>query len=107
MYILKHTSTVKYEDDNTLGSRGDTPLKALEDAKTDTKSAITWYKNNQMQANAIKFYYMHISKDTDRDCQCEGINIKSEDMVKMLGMNIDKELKFTSHVTEVIRKCAY
>ncbi len=28
-------------------------------------------------------------------------------MVKMLGINIDKKLKFTSHVTEVIRKCAY
>ncbi len=41
------------------------------------------------------------------DFQCEGINIKSEDMVKMLGNHIDKKLKFTSHVTEVIRKCAY
>ncbi len=51
---------------------------------------------------------MHTSKDTDTDFQCEGINIKSEDMVKMLGINIDKNRKkFTSHVTEVIRKCAY
>ncbi len=60
-----------------------------------------------MQANATIFHYMHTSKDTDTDYQCEGINIKSEDMVKMLGINIDKKLKFTSHVTEVIRKCAY
>ncbi len=58
-----------------------------------------------MQANATNFHYMHTSKDTD--FQCEGINIKSKDMVKMLGINIDKKLKFTSHVTEVIRKCAY
>ncbi len=36
MYILKHTSAVNYADDNTLGSRGDTLWKALEDAKTDT-----------------------------------------------------------------------
>ncbi len=50
---------------------------------------------------------MHTSKDTDTDFQCEGINIKSEDMVKMFGINIDKKLKFTSYVTEVIRKCAY
>ncbi len=67
-----------------------------------------WYKNNQMQANATKFHYKHTSKDTDTDFQCEGINIKSEDMVKMFGINIDKKtLKFTSHATEVIRKCAY
>ncbi len=53
-----------------------------------------------MQANATKFHYMHTSKDTDTYFQCEGINIKSEDMVKMLGINIDKRMKFTSHVTE-------
>ncbi len=82
MYILKHTSAVNYADDNTLGSRGDTLWKALEDAKTDTNSVITCYKNNQMQANATKFHYMHSSKDTNTDFQCEGINIKSEDICK-------------------------
>ncbi len=82
MYILKQTSAVNSADDNTLGSRGDTMWKALEDATTDTKSAITWYKNNQMQANATKFHYMHTIKGTDTNFQCEGINIKSEDMVK-------------------------
>ncbi len=60
-----------------------------------------------MQANATQFHYMHTSKDTDTDFQCGGINIKSEDMVKMLGINIDKYLKFTSHVTQVIRKYKY
>ncbi len=47
-------------------------------------------RTTKMQANATKFHYMHTSKDTDTDFQCEGINIKSEDMVKMLGINIDK-----------------
>ncbi len=83
MYILKHTSTLNYSENNTFGSRGDTLWKALEDAKTDAKSALTLYKNNQMQANATKFHYMHTSKDTDSDFQYEGIHIKSEDMVKM------------------------
>ncbi len=44
-----------------------------------------------MQANVTKFHYMHTSKDTDTDFQCESINIKSEDMVKMLGININKK----------------
>ncbi len=34
---------------------------------------------------------MHTSKDIDTDIQCEGINIKSEYMVKMLAINIDKK----------------
>ncbi len=44
-----------------------------------------------MQANVTQFNYMHTSEDTDTDFQCEGINIKSEDMVKMLGINIDNK----------------
>ncbi len=88
MYILKHTSAVNYADDSTLGSRGDTLWKALEDVKTNTKSAITWYKNNQMPHNSC---ICTLAKATDTDFQCEGINIKSEDMVKMLGINIDKK----------------
>ncbi len=76
-------------------------------AKIDTKSAITLYKNNQMHANATKFNYMHTSIYTEIYFQCEYINIKYEDMVQMLGISIDKKLKFTSHVTEVIRKYAY
>ncbi len=44
-----------------------------------------------MQANAKTFHYMHTSKDTDTDFQCEGIDIKSEDMVKMLGINMIKK----------------
>ncbi len=60
-----------------------------------------------MQANAPNFHYMHINMDTNTDFQCEDINIKSEDMVKMLGINIDKNLKFTSPFTGVIRKWVY
>ncbi len=58
----------------------------VEDAKTDTKLAITWYKNNHMQANATKFHYMPTCMDTDTDVQCEDINIISEDLVNMLGL---------------------
>ncbi len=60
-----------------------------------------------MQANATKFHFMHSSIDTDTDLECEGISIKSEEVVKMLGINIDKKLKFTFHITEVIRKYIY
>ncbi len=43
-----------------------------------------------MQANATKFHYKHTSKWVHRH-RCKGINIQSEDMVKMLGINIDKK----------------
>ncbi len=60
MYILKHTSAVNYADDNTLGSKVDTLWKGLEDAKSDTKSAITWYKKQQNAGKCHKIpLYAH------------------------------------------------
>ncbi len=42
---------------------------------------------------------------TDTDIQCEDIGIKSEDMVQMLGINIEQKMIITSHVKEVISNC--
>ncbi len=71
--------------------------KALEDAKTDTTSAMTLYKNNQMYANATKFHYMHTSMDIDKYFQCEDINIKSDDIVKICNSSL-------MYILEVIQK---
>ncbi len=55
-----------------------------------------------MQENATKFHFMNATMDTDTDVQYEDISINSEDMVKMLGINIDiNKLKFISFVIEV------
>ncbi len=50
---------------------------------------------------------MYTSMGTNTHVQCEDISIKSEYMAKILGINIDKKLKFALRVTDVIRKCAY
>ncbi len=62
MYILKHSITVNYADDNTLCANGETLGEALERVRQDTEAATDWFNNNKMQANPIKFQYMHTSK---------------------------------------------
>ncbi len=48
-----------------LCAKGETLGEALERARQDTEAAINWFDNNKMQANPIKFQYMHTSKTED------------------------------------------
>ncbi len=65
MYILENSSPVNNADDNTLLATGETLMEAVEDVKKDTKAAIDWFDENQMQANPFKFQFMHTSKKED------------------------------------------
>ncbi len=60
-----------------------------------------------MQANPVKFQFMHTSKKEDVEFECRNIKIESEESVKLLGINIDNMLKFTQHVSDIIRKCGF
>ncbi len=50
---------------------------------------------------------MHTSKNEDVEFKCRNIKIESEESVKLLGINIDYMLKFTQHVSDIIRKCGF
>ncbi len=73
MYILKHSITVNYADDNTLCAKGETLGEALERVRQDIEATIDWFDNNKMQANPIQFQYMHTSKTEDIVFECKYI----------------------------------
>ena len=52
--------------------------------KKDTEAAIDWFDENQMQANPVKFQFMHTSKNEDDEFECRNIKIESEESVKLL-----------------------
>jgi hypothetical protein len=107
MYILKKSSAVNYADDNTLCASGKTLANAIENVKQDTESAIDWFDENQMQANPVKFQFMYTSDEKNVVFECRDMTIEAEESVKLLGINIDYKLKFTQHVSDVIRKCGF
>ncbi len=103
----KHSIPVNYADNNTLCAKGETLGEALERVRQDTEAAIQWFDNNKMQANPIKFQYMHNSKTEDIVFECKDIQIQADEIAKLLGIDIDNMLKFTEHVTGVIKKCEF
>ncbi len=73
MYILENSSPVNYADHNTLSATGETLMEAVEGVKKDTEAAIDWFDENQMQANPVKFLFMHTSKYEDVEFKCRNI----------------------------------
>ncbi len=88
MYILENSSPVNYADDNTLLATGGTLMEAVEDVKKDTEAAIDWLDENQMQANPVKFQFMHTCKNEDVEFECRNIKIESEESVNFLASTL-------------------
>ena len=72
--------------------------------------ALTWLKQNQMIANPEKFHALLIRKD-QTNTSGENFNIqekmvKSEETVKLLGIQLDYKMNFEQHISELCRKAA-
>ena len=62
-----------------------------------------------MKVNPDKFQAIAIGKNTQSKNISFNLNgniIKTEDEVKLLGVTIDYELKFNSHITNICRKAS-
>ncbi len=103
IFALKHTHPVTYADDNTLCAISDFLQDTIQKLVADGNIAIDWFTNNDMMANPSKFQFM-TTGDSNVILTLRGVTIEQDNYVKLLGVNIDKKLKF--HVNEVIRKTA-
>ena len=98
-----------YTDDNTLGhSHVDINVVRykLENA---SKSAIHWFGVNFMKANPEKFQVALFSRDRDVNLEIniDGIVVKNDAYVKLLGVTFDRKLTFNKHISGMCRKSAY
>ena len=67
----------------------------------DSLTLIDWFTENQMKANPDKFQVIAIGKKTKNENISFNLNgniIKCEDEVKLLGVTIDFELNFNTHI---------
>ena len=112
-FFLEKTLLANYADDNTTyGVEKDvmTLLKSLEsDTYTDTYTVLNWFRFNEMKPNQGKCHL--IVADIDRKnydsrsfVYLEDAFLESEDVVKLLGILIDKELTFEGHIKLLLKK---
>ena len=98
-----------YADDNTLSFIHKDLLHLKSVLEQESQILISWFDQNLMKANPDKFQAICIGKKTHDNIESFQIgqtNIKCDDSVTLLGINIDYMLKFDAHVSEICKKAS-
>ena len=77
----------------------------------ETEAALNWIEANEMIANPEKFHLMFLSPNkqdliNQQFIEIRGISLKSETKFTLLGVDIDNQLTFHSHINNICRKAA-
>ena len=102
-FFVKDSKIANYADDNTAYSTANTIEDLLKVLESETSIILDWFRKNEMKSNDEKCKL--IVANTDNISLNVGSDlIQSHNTVELLGIKIDNELKFTDHVTNLIKK---
>ncbi len=102
--------TTNYADDNSLAFIDHHINVIKKDLELASEVAIQWFKVNCMNANVSKFQALCVSRDVNPpilELCIDGVVIRSELHVKLLGVHFDQWLSFNYHITEMCKKASY
>ena len=107
-YVLdKQCNLYNYADDNTLVNSDACILSLKSKLEKSANMASHWFANNHMKSNFSKFQAMILNNHPD-SCEISlrvaNTDVKLNDCVKLLGVYIDYELKFTNHVDHLCKR---
>ena len=108
-FFVNQAVIYNYADDNTLSfihANIEVLKKVLED---ESCILIDWFFKNFMKANPSKFQAICIGKnahDGITSFNIDSVEIKCDDNVTLLGINIDFMLRFDDHVSEICKKAS-
>ena len=87
-----------YADDEQIYDSDKDPLELDKRIQNQVSAANLWFDNNGMIANATKHQAMILGQ-TDHQ-----FSFPTKDSLDLLGMTIDKELRFNDHITTICKK---
>ena len=105
--FINEVELVNFADDNTIYTSKKDVKEVLKVLEKESKSAIDWFKTNDMTVNSDKFQAMILSSDKKEKKYDLNINnsiISSEKSVTLLGIEIDNKLNFDKQVSNICRK---
>ena len=111
-FHIPDSNLTLYADDHQLYVTGKTYEEAESTLKTQGQQALTWYRNNFLLANSNKFQSLTINpRNLDADKKGSVLTIANDkimktEQIKLLGVNIDENLDFTQHISEICTKAS-
>ena len=107
--FIYETELCNFADDNTIYASDKHIDNVLTKLKNELRRLLKWFANNSMVANKEKFQLMFLGaekdvKYEDLSVTIDKIVIKATENVKLLGIDIDNKLKFTTHIEKMCSK---
>ena len=108
-FFLDKTLLANYADDNTTYGVEKDVMTLLKSLESDTNKVLEWFRFNEMKPNQGKCHLIvadvnHKNYDSKSFVYLEDAFLESEDIVKLLGILIDKELTFEDHINWLLKK---
>ena len=108
--LLKTQSVHNFADNNTLSMFEETIQNLIALLENESNTAIEWFQNNKMMVNPGKFQAIIIDKKkkchTNETLKIGDKIIKASSSVKLLGVQIDDQLNFNLHISNICRSAA-
>ena len=109
-YFTEKTSVHNFEDDNTISMFKETIKNLIAFLETQSNTATAWFQNNKMMVNPGKFQGIIADKKkkchTNETLKIGDKIIKASSSVKLLGVQIDDQLNFNLHISNICRSAA-
>ena len=103
-YLFINTDACNFADDTTL-SAGDVDLETLlHNLEDDTLSAILWFENNYMKLNQGKCHFLTHGTTEVLWAKVGKEMIWESKAEKLLGVTVDKNLTFNTHLSNLCKK---
>ena len=109
-YFLENMCVLyNYADDNNIGYSHSDPEALVHRLEDCGKVAIKWFKNNDMEANPSKFQGLLCLYGNQRapdKITIANVEIPFSVNVKLLGVTVDSNLNFDTHISNICKKSA-
>ena len=102
LLFIKEIDVFNFTDGTTLYKCGSDLDTVLENLEMDANIAINWLNNNEMVVNPKKFQLMFVAKNKSRKSFVG--KTKSSGRVGLLGIALDKNVNFKSHIENICCK---
>ena len=105
--ITSHLSI--YADDHQMFETPGNLKMADTNLMRNANRASEWYASNLLQGNQSKYQTMtlkHNKTESNTPLYFQGNTIESSDCLKLLGITIDEQLNFNTHINEICKKAS-
>ena len=106
LFFIPNFDIANYADDNTPYSANNNIADVLSNLKLQSNILNNWFKDNYMKANRGKYHLLLSATEEKNTLNIEEVCIKSSKCEKLVGVNIDNNLTFETHVESLCKKAS-